>query len=91
MMNDYCVREKTATVNCEPKTATIKEKLQDAKSTLAELLVMISDTKVQLFGDESTPKAGVLEAGCLDADVNIVIEQARIAAAMMNEIRRRLV
>ena len=92
-MNDYCVRENTATVNqVEPPRNNIKGTVAEAKNILAELLVMMSDTGMQLYGTDIRPeKTGPMDGKCLEDDINIVAEQARLALGMMGEIRRRLV
>lgn len=92
-MNDYCVRESTATVNqVEPSRNNIKSMVNDAKNMLAELLVMMSDIGMQLYGTEIRPeKTCQMDGKCLEDDVNIVVEQARIALGMIGDIRRGLV
>lgn len=91
-MNDYCVCEGTASVNqVKPPQKNIKGTVAEAKNILAELLVMMSDTGMQLYGTDIMPeKTGTMDGKCLEDDINIVADQARIALGMMGEIRRRL-
>ena len=92
-MNNYCVRESTETVNTvEPPRNNIKGIVNDTKDMLAELLVMMSDTGMQLYGTDMRPeKTDPIDGKCLEDDINIVAEQARLALGMLGEIRRRLV
>lgn len=91
--NDYCGRESTATVNqVEPPRNNIKGTVNEVKNMLAELLVMMCDTGMQLYGTDIRPeKTGPMDGKCLEDDINIVADQARLALGMMGEIRRRLV
>ena len=92
-MNYY--EKPIATADCMPaeeRKKTVCESIQDTKSVLKELLLMMGDTNNVLFGynpfnePEKEP-----EKSCMDADVELVSRQARAALSIFNDIRRQLV
>ena len=58
---------------------------------LAELLVMMGDTSMQLFADSPVEQAESIEGKCFADDVRIVYNQATMALSMMNEMRRKMI
>lgn len=87
--NSNCVTE--APRQCVPKEDSFKTTLQETKNILAELLVMMGDTSVQLFADSPVERTEAIEGKCFADDVRIVHNQAKMALSIMNDMRRKMI
>lgn len=75
---------------CVPKENSFKDTIQETKNILAELLTMMGDTSMQLFADSPVAKTATLEGKCFADDVRIIHDQAKMAIAIMNDMRRKM-
>jgi len=73
------------------KTESFKATLQETKNMLAELLVMMGDTSMQLFADMPVERTDALEGKCFADDVRIVHNQAQMALSIMADMRNRMI
>jgi hypothetical protein len=87
--NSNCVPENPRP--CVPKEDSFKGTLQETKNVLAELLVMMGDTCMQLFADSPVERTEALEGKCFADDVRTVQNQAKMALSIMNDMRRRMI
>lgn len=87
--NSNCVAEPPH--QCVPKEDSFKTTLQETKNILAELLVMMGDTSMQLFGDQPIERTEALEGKCFADDVRTVRNQAKMALSTMNDMRRKMI
>lgn len=74
-----------------PKQESFKDTMQETKNMLAELLVMMGDTSMQLFADSPVERTDSLEGKCFADDVRIVHNQAHMALSIMNDMRRKMI
>ena len=76
---------------CMPKEESFKGTLQETKNMLAELLVMMSDTSMQLFADSPVDQTEALDGRCFADDVRIVHNQANMALSIMRDMCRKMI
>lgn len=84
--NTNCLTEKPNV----SKEVSCRDSIQETKKLLAELLVMMGDTSMQLFEDSPVEKTDALEGRCFADDVRTVNRQVVMALSLMNDIRRKM-
>lgn len=93
-MQYTCDKEMNIQPASEPRR-TMKDVIQDTKAVLAEAGLMIADTNLQMFGynpiGDGTVSKAKEESKCMNDDVQIINQQARMILSMFSELRKAMI